>query len=93
MSSNQRVVHAYRHIYRTGLHAIQYSSPARHTLKKLVRNSFRTGQVEDFNPRKIKNTIKFLHCAAKEKGLEHRMVKSLLHVWFWSGNVKGMKPE
>lgn len=79
--SNEAVVHAYRHLYRQSLRAVQFSKPARFTLRDRLRLAFRRGHVKDFDSRKIKTTIEFLEYATKENGLEHRIVKNLLHVW------------
>ena len=78
--SSMEIVQAYRQLYREGLHAVQYASPARHILRLQLNQAFREGGAEDFDTQKIKNTVLFLKCAAKEKGIEHRMLKSLLHV-------------
>ena len=77
------VIQAYRLLYRNGLHAIQYASPARHTLKYQLRQAFRKGRIEELDPQKIANTVHFLNCAARETGLEHRILKALLHVRWW----------
>ncbi|MCJ1458874.1 hypothetical protein MMC28_009248 [Mycoblastus sanguinarius] len=84
MTSN--IVQSYRNLYRHALHAVQYSSPARYTLRSLLRNAYRTKTAADFDAEKIKNTLTFLHYAGKEKGLEHRLLKNLLHVWWWEAN-------
>ena len=77
------VAQAYRSLYRAGLHAVQYSSPARHTLKRILRTSFRNGEPMDFKPDRIANTIVFLENAARETGMEHKILKSLLHTRYW----------
>ncbi|KAF6227733.1 hypothetical protein HO173_012063 [Letharia columbiana] len=68
------------------MYAVQYAAPARHTLRILLDNAYRTGNAADFDAQKITNTVTFLEGAAREKGLEHRVLKSLLHTWFWSVN-------
>ena len=91
--SSREFLHAYRQLYRTSLQAIQYASPARHTLRKLLNTEFRLGDRQYFDPKKIENTLHFLQAAANSRGLEHRIVKSLLHIWWFNGNKKHMKPE
>lgn len=91
--SSQDVVRSYRSLYRHSLHAIQYSSPARYTLRTLLRNTYRAGTAADFDPRKIENTLTFLNGAATEKGLEHRILKSLLHTWWWEDGRRRLKQE
>ena len=78
------IIRAYRRLYREGLHAIQYASPARHILKLQLNQAFRESAAEDFDTKKIENTILFLNCAAKEKGIEHRVLKTLIQVR-WHG--------
>ena len=81
--STVEIIRAYRQLYREGLHAIQYASPARHVLKIQLNQAFRESGAEDFDTQKIENTILFLKCAAKQKGVEHGMLKRLLHVrWY-----------
>ena len=90
--SNEAVVHAYRHVLRHGLRAIQFSKPARFTLRDRLRSAFRKGSASDFNQPKITNTLEFLRYAAKENGLEHKIVKNLLHIWWTQdrgGRLKG----
>lgn len=90
--SNEAVVHAYRHALRHGLIAIQFSKPARFTLRDRLRSAFRKGTANDFSQQKIANTLEFLRYAAKENGLEHKILKNLLQLW-WAqdrgGRFKG----
>lgn len=86
--SNEAILHAYRHLYRHGLRAVQFSRPARFTLRDRLRLAFRKGSVTEFQPQKIQNTIEFLHYATKENGLEHKIVKNLLFVW-WMQDMGG----
>lgn len=81
--SRPEIVRSYRQLYRHGLHAVQYSAPARYTLKILLENAYRTGNAADYDAQKISNTLTFLEGAAKEKGLEHKILKNLLHTWYW----------
>ena len=89
MPSSQDILRSYRYLYRHAMYAVQYATPARYTLKILLENAYRTGNAADFDAERIKNTITFLEGAAKEKGLEHRILKNLLHTWFW--DVKNRK--
>jgi hypothetical protein len=76
--SNLSAVQAYRHLYRGALHAVQFSKPARYTIRDQVRNAFRRGQPEDLNQQKIAKTLEFLHGATQQSGLEHKILKNLL---------------
>jgi hypothetical protein len=86
MSSD--VVRAYRHLYRHGLRAVQFSHPARDTLRDRLRTAFRRGDPLAFNQLQIDNTIEFLEGATREKGLEHRLLKSLVHVWYHQARLR-----
>ena len=83
VSNSKEILRSYRHLYRHGMYAIQYASPAKYTLRILLENAYRTGSAADFDPLKISNTLIFLEGAAKEAGLEHKILKNLLHTWFW----------
>lgn len=80
--SNGAVIHAYRHLYRHSLRAIQFSKPARYTLRDRLRLAFRKGSTTAFEPHRIQNTLEFLQYATRENGLEHKIVKNLLFVWW-----------
>jgi hypothetical protein len=84
--SQQEIVHAYRHLFRHGLRAIQFSKPARFILRDRIRLAFRRGAASDFDAQKIQNTLEFLQYATKENGLEHKIVKNLLFVWWGQKN-------
>jgi hypothetical protein len=79
----QRIIHAYRNLYRGLLHAVQYSKPARYVARDQLRKAFRTEEPSSFNQEKIDRTVKFLGFAARETGLEHRIVRNLLHTAYW----------
>ncbi|CBX93867.1 hypothetical protein IAQ61_003744 [Plenodomus lingam] len=80
--SNTAVIHAYRNLYRQSLRAIRFSKPARYTLRDRIRLAFRKGSAEDFEPHKVQNTLEFLQYATKQNGLEHKILKNLLFVWW-----------
>lgn len=85
------VVHAYRHLYRGLLHAVQYSAPNRYTARNQLRHAFRKGDPRTFDPARVMRTLKFLEGAARERGLEHRILKSLLHTAFHQNtNIAGL---
>ncbi|KAE9375428.1 DUF1763-domain-containing protein [Stipitochalara longipes BDJ] len=81
--SSQEVIHAYRHLYRGLLHAVQFSKPARYVARDQLRKAFRMEHPSTFNQEKIGRTVEFLGFAAKETGLEHRIVRNLLHTAYW----------
>jgi len=81
--SSLPILHAYRHLYRALLHGVQYSSPNRYVARDQLRDAFRRGHREQFDQQKISRTLEFLDAATRERGLEHRLVKNLLHVAYW----------
>lgn len=84
MKVDQRaVVHAYRHLYKQGLKAIQYSTPGRYMLLKSLRKSYRASPSEEFDPAKIFNTLCFLERATEVAGMEHKILKNLLLARYW----------
>ncbi|KAK4547300.1 hypothetical protein LTR36_000955 [Oleoguttula mirabilis] len=83
--SHAEVILAYRHLYQHLLRAVQYSKPARFVAQERIRNAFRTSSPESFDATRIERTLQFLNGAAKTKGLEHKIVKNLMFVW-WEQN-------
>ncbi|KKK15070.1 hypothetical protein P175DRAFT_0521547 [Aspergillus ochraceoroseus IBT 24754] len=79
----QAIVHAYRHLYRQGLKAINYSTPSRYLLLQTLRSSFRSSPAQDFNQFRITNTLQFLRKAADVSGIEHKIVRNLLQIKYW----------
>lgn len=80
------VIHAYRHLFRAGLQAVCYSYPARTSLRDLLRRAFRDKDAQ-LDERAIKRTIWFLKNAARELGIEHKIVKNMLMVQYWKQHV------
>ena len=86
------IIRSYRNLYRHALHAVQFSSPARYTVRTLIQNAYRTGKSTDFDQERVNNTLTFLHGARSEKGIEHRILKNLLHTWYWEiKNVRSIR--
>uniref|UniRef100_A0A0D2XUQ6 Uncharacterized protein n=1 Tax=Fusarium oxysporum (strain Fo5176) TaxID=660025 RepID=A0A0D2XUQ6_FUSOF len=79
MATPTEIRHAYRHLYRNLLKAVQYAIPARFVARDQLRRAFREPGAT-YDGRGIKRTIWFLQAAAKEKGLEHKILKNLLRV-------------
>lgn len=82
MPTKGDILLSYRRLYRHGLQAVQYSAPARYNLRDRLRQRYRKGVTTDYDEPKIENTIEFLRGAAQERGLEHQIVKQLVHVWW-----------
>lgn len=79
MASNLDILHAYRHLYRSLLRAVQYATPARLAARSQLRAAFRDRDAV-WDAEGTKRTRWFLEAAAKERGLEHRILKNLLRV-------------
>lgn len=86
-ASRADILLAYRHIYKGLLHAVQYSKPARYVAQERVRSAFRSGTADDYDALKISRTVELLDHAAKARGLEHRIVKHLMHTWWERRNI------
>lgn len=80
-ASRKELVLAYRHLYQHCLRAVQYSKPARYTARDRLRQAFRANPPSSFDAARIRTTLEFLDGAARARGLEHKVVKNLLHVW------------
>ncbi|PBP20470.1 hypothetical protein BUE80_DR008808 [Diplocarpon rosae] len=81
--SSAELIHAYRHLYRGLLHAVQFAKPSRYIVRDQLRNAFRKEHASNFDKQKVQRTIEFLQYASQERGLEHRIVKSLSHTRYW----------
>jgi hypothetical protein len=74
---------AYRHLYRTTLKAVRYSTPARYSARDVLRRAFRETPNQGYDPQRIANTVNFLDRAAKYAGFEHRILKNMLFIRWW----------
>jgi len=81
--SQLELIHAYRQLYRGLLHAVQYAKPGRFIARDQLRNAFRKEHPSTFNKEKVERTTEFLKLAAQERGLEHKILKNLLHTQYW----------
>ena len=77
--SNQELIHAYRHLLRWSLRAVQFSKPSRYVVRDTLRAAFRD---EDgiFEPSRIQSTLWFLESAATYVGVEHKIIKNLCQI-------------
>lgn len=81
--ADRAVIHAYRHLFRQGLKACHYATPARYMLLQSLRKAYRSSPVEAFDATKIKNTLGFLERATEVAGMEHKIFKNLLMSRYW----------
>lgn len=77
--TNLEVVHAYRSLLRAGLRAVQFSKPARFVVRDQLRDGFRE-RGATLDGERVRRTVLFLGAAAREAGLEHRILKNLVRV-------------
>jgi hypothetical protein len=80
---HKAIVTAYRTLLRHGLKAVHHSTPARYKLRDILRSSFRESSNNDFNPKRVANTVRFLKRAEIYNGYEHKILKNIVHVRYW----------
>ncbi|GAO16263.1 hypothetical protein UVI_02000420 [Ustilaginoidea virens] len=91
MPATTETIHAYRHLYRSLLRAVQYAPPWRYVARDQLRAAFRDPGAGALDAEGAKRTLWFLQAAARERGLEHRVLKNLLRVRLfnrWGGAWK-----
>ncbi|KAK7511009.1 uncharacterized protein IWZ02DRAFT_431035 [Phyllosticta citriasiana] len=76
-----KILREYRRLYTWSLRAVQYSQPARYIVRDTLRHFFRKNAAASFDQEKVDNTVEFLRGAALERGMEHQIVKNLIHTW------------
>lgn len=79
------LLHAYRHLLRAALRAVQFSKPARYVVRDRIREGFQpprttTATTTHYDAERVRRTVWFLNAAAAEAGLESRILKSLVRV-------------
>ncbi|KAK4157436.1 hypothetical protein C8A00DRAFT_11717 [Chaetomidium leptoderma] len=79
MSTPPNLIHAYRHLLRAGLRAVQFSQPSRSTITARLREGFRDPR-GTFDAERVRRTVWFLNAAAQQRGLEHKILKNLCRV-------------
>ncbi|GKT57331.1 mitochondrial carrier protein [Colletotrichum tofieldiae] len=72
-------IHAYRHLYRELLRAVQFAAPYRYVVRNQLRATFREKDA-CWDKEEYKRTMWFLQAAAREAGLEHKVLKNLIRV-------------
>lgn len=80
--TEKHIIHAYRHLYRDLLRAIQYAKPARYTALYQLRAVFRDKEAT-YNEGVVNRTRAFLKSAASVRGVEHCVLKNLLIIAWW----------
>lgn len=92
--SREAIIHAYRHLYRGLLHAVQFEVRARVVARDQLRTAFRE-KGATYDATGIQRTIWFLKAAAKQRGLEHKILKNLIRTAYtrtkfteWGSHVR-----
>jgi hypothetical protein len=93
-TSTKTIIHAYRDLYRHGLRAVQYAVPQRYIIRDRLRRAFRESSPSEFEQSRIDNTIELFKAAARDTGIEHRLIKNLCRVWHeeprqWANRTRG----
>lgn len=91
-ASHAEVVLAYRHLSKTLLRATQYSKPARFVTRDHLRSAFRSSPLSAFDAQRISRTIEFAQGAIESTGLEHKIIKNLVHVWWMRQRLHSQRP-
>ncbi|KAI1083792.1 DUF1763-domain-containing protein [Whalleya microplaca] len=81
--SEYTVIHAYRHLYRGLLHAVQFAKPARYIVRAQLRKAFTEPGAAKLDQQRLVRTLMFLQAAAREKGIEHTVLKTLIHTAYF----------
>ncbi|GJD02005.1 Mitochondrial carrier protein [Colletotrichum higginsianum IMI 349063] len=77
--SHLEKIRAYRHLYRELLRAVQFAAPYKYVVRDQLRAAFRE-KGACWDQEEYKRTLWFLQAAAREAGLEHKILKNLIHV-------------
>ncbi|KAK5110368.1 hypothetical protein LTR62_006076 [Meristemomyces frigidus] len=80
--THPEILHTYRHLYTHALRACQYSKPSRYVVRDHIRAAFRSSPPSSYNPDTLARTVEFFKSAASHKGIEHKVQKNLIHVWW-----------
>lgn len=80
--SDPKVIHAYRHLYRGLLRAVQFSRPASIVARDKLRTAFREEGAQ-LDARGVARTLRFLEAATRERGMEHEVLRTLLKTTYF----------
>ncbi|KAL1841036.1 hypothetical protein VTJ49DRAFT_7467 [Mycothermus thermophilus] len=81
------LIHAYRHLLRAALRAVQFSKPSRYTVVDRLREGFRDPK-GTLDPERVRRTVWFFNAAAQSRGLEHKIMKTLCRVGWEQAHEK-----
>ena len=90
--TNSKILDAYRHLYRAALRAVNHSPPAKYQIRDSMRSAFRTEPATSFDQRRVDNTMDFLRRAREFSGMEHKILRNLLHARYWQ-NCGKLEPK
>lgn len=81
----------YRGLWRAGHAAVLDSVIGKRVIRAKLRGAFREPRTKDVDDTAVENTITLLTTAAKHKGTEHKLIKSLVFV-HWGRHVARRRP-
>ncbi|KJZ80274.1 hypothetical protein HIM_00124 [Hirsutella minnesotensis 3608] len=79
MALRTDILHGYRHLHRALMQAVQFQAPWRFVARDQLREAFRE-RGASWSASGAQRTLWFLQAAAREKGIEHKVLKNLLRV-------------
>jgi hypothetical protein len=91
--SQKELVQAYRSLYRAALHAVRHATPAKYQIRDTMRAAFSPESKETFDARRVKNTVEFLERAGAQTGLEHKILRNIVHVRYWQSAARKKDPR
>lgn len=77
--SSTEILHSYRHLYRNLIRGVNDARRARKVAVNQLRLAYRDPKGV-YDKKATNRTIGFLKLAAKENGIEHRILKNLIEV-------------
>lgn len=77
--SQRELIHSYRHILRNLIRGVNYAGKARAVAVKQLRAAYRDPNGV-YDAEGVKRTVWFLKAAARNNGIEHKILKNLIEV-------------
>lgn len=77
--SQTEILHSYRHLLRSLIRGVNDARKARHVATKQLRLAYRDPNGV-YDAEATKRTVWFLKAAAKQSGIEHKILKNLIEV-------------
>lgn len=88
VTMNPSMAGNFRRLHRAALKAVRYSHPAKYQIRDAMRSAFRSEPAHPVDQQSITNTLEFLQRAESHAGIEHKILRNLLHVRYWQNHAK-----